>query len=124
MIPDGDPQTTILAPVDNVTKIGFRDLISVKEADRILSSFSIPKSERDDDSKKRRQAYEAIMKSGVLEDIAKMLNEMLVHNKESDLGDFEKEILPKAQKRLFSEIALVKGMDINSVSNLVNHMIV
>ena len=122
MIPNGDPHTTIMVPVDGVGKIGFRDLISIKEADRILSCFSAPKSEWDSDSKKRRQNYEATMKSGILGDIAKMINELVAYDKISALNNFEKEILPKAQKKLFSEIALVKGMDINGVANLVNHM--
>lgn len=64
------------------------------------------------------------MKNGDLEDIAKMINELLVHDKLSALSKFEKEILPKAQKRLFSEIALVKDMDIDCVFSLVNGMVI
>ena len=124
MIPNGDSQTTILVPVDRIDEIGFRELISVKEADHILSFFSAEKAERNSDSKKRQQAYEEAMKSGNLEAIAKMINDLLVHDKVSTLSNFEKELLPKAQKKLFSEIALVKGMDINCVINLVNDMII
>ena len=124
MIPKGDPQTTILAPVDNVEKIGFRGLISVTEADRILSLFSTQKSDRNTDSKQRQQAYGETMKSGELEDMAKMIHELLVQNKMAVLSNFEKEILPKAQKKLFSEIALVKDMEIHSLISLVDHMIV
>lgn len=124
MIPACDPHTTILVPVDNIDKIGLRDLISVKEADRILSCFSTQKAEWNCDGKKRQQTYEATMKNGVLEEIAKMINELLVHDKISALSNFEKGILPKAQKKLFSEIALVKDMDVNCVFNLVNHMVV
>lgn len=123
MIPENDPNTTILIPVDNVGQIGLRDLISMKEADRILSCFSTPETEWNSDSKKRRQIYEATMKSGDLEGMAKMINELLVHDKISALSNFEREILPRAQRKLFSEIALVKGVDMNSIINLVNHMI-
>ena len=124
MTSENDPHTTIMAPIDGIDKIGFRDLISMKEADEILSCFSASKSEWNSDSKKRRQDYEATMKGGVLGDIAKMVNELLVYDKISALNNFEKEILPRAQKKLFSEIALVKGIDIDDVTDLVNHMII
>ena len=124
MTPTCDPQTTILAPVDGLAKIGLRNLISAKEADRILSLFSAQVAEWDSDSKKRQQAYQGTMKNGDLEDLARMINELLVYNKKSALSDFDKAMLPKAQKKLFSEIALVKGMEISCVTSLVDQMII
>lgn len=118
MVPETDPNTTILAPVDSADKIGLRKLISEEKADQILSYFSDVEVEWVSDHTKRKQAYEATLKTGSLNSIAKMIKELVVHESEATLNHCDKEILPKAQKRLFSEIALAKGIGFDSALDL------
>jgi hypothetical protein len=39
-----------------------------------------------------------------------MIKELILQEEKTVLGSFEKDILPIAKKRLFSEIALAKGL--------------
>ena len=115
LIPETDPQTTILAPLDNAEKIGLRAIISESEANKLIEYFSQLDVTWESDHNKRKQTYESALRSGDLKEIAKMIKELLVHEAETSLNHSDREILPKAQKRLFSEIALAKGINFESV---------
>lgn len=120
MIPKTDPNTTILAPVENTDKIGLREIITREKANQILRYFSDVETEWIKDHTKRRNAYQATLKNGDLSSIAKMIKELLVRGAEAPLNHSDKEMLPQAQKRLFSEIALAKGINYDSALELVD----
>lgn len=123
LVPETDPNTTILAPVENVGKIGLRDIITAEKADQILDYLSDATVEWVDDHTKRRQAYEATLKDGNLLSIAKMIKEITVHGAEAKLSHSDQELLPKAQKRLYSEIALAKGLEFDRVVTIAAQVI-
>lgn len=123
LVPETDPNTTILTPVENADKIGLREIISADEADEILDYMTDAEVEWVSDHKKRKLAYETALRSGDLLMLAKMIKELLLQEAVSPLSNCDKEILPKAQKKLFSEIALAKGMDFDDALRLVDHAI-
>lgn len=118
MVPKTDPQTTILAPVENMEKIGLRGIISEEQADQLLTYYTNVEVDWVPDHSKRKQSYEEILKSGHLDSIAKMIKELTVHETEAPLNHSDKEMLPKARKKLFSEIALAKGVDYEHVLSM------
>jgi len=99
-----------MVPVENADKVGLREVISSQEADKILLFLANTEVGWDSDHKQRKEAYDAAMKGSDLLALAKMIKELLVQEKQASLGNFEKEVLPRAQRRLFSEIALAKGV--------------
>lgn len=101
----------------------MREIISPKEADQILLFFLDVKADWDADQKHRKQSYEAAVKSADLLVLAKMVKELLVQETKAVLGNFEKELLPKAKKRLFSEIALAKGLCFDDTVQMACHAI-
>lgn len=123
LVPESDSSVTILAPVENAEKIGLREIITIEEADQILTFLTEEKVEWMSDNKKRCQAYGITLKSGNLLSLAKMIKELLLQQSVAMLCNFDKEILPKAQKLLFSEIALAKGMNFERTLCLANHAI-
>lgn len=120
LIPKTDPNTMILAPIENVEKIGIRKIISPEKANQILTYFSDLEVEWVSDHTKRKSAYEATLRDGNLSSIAKMIKELVVRESEAPLNHSDKAILPRAQKRLFSEIALAKGINYDSALELVD----
>jgi len=110
-----------MIPVENASQIGLRKIISSKEADKILFFLANTEVGWDNDHKNRKESYEAAMKSSDLLTLAKMIKELLVQEKQAALGNFEKEVLPKAQKRLFSEIALAKGVCFDDTVRMASH---
>ena len=123
LIPECDPHTRVMVPVKNATQVGLREVISSKEADNILLFLADTEAGWDSDHKQRKQSYEAAMKGSDLLALAKMIKDLLVQETHSSLGNFEKEVLPKAQRRLFSEIALAKGICFDDTVDMACHAI-
>jgi len=110
-----------MIPVENADQVGLREIISSKEADKILLFLADAEVGWDSDPKKRKESYDAAMKGSDLLALAKMIKELLLQEKQAALGNFEKEALPRAQKRLFSEIALAKGECFDATVRAANH---
>lgn len=123
LIPTADPHTTILAPVDNVEKIGIRRIISSEKANQILTYFSDVEVDWVSDHTKRKNTYATTLREGNLTSIAKMIKELVVRESEATLNHSDKEMLPRAQKKLFSEIALAKGICYESALELIDQAI-
>lgn len=118
-----DPNTTIMVPVDKMQEVGIRDIISLKEADHIMEFLQNEEVTWNSDAKQRKQAYEAAAKSSDLFLLARIVKEMLVQETKENLGNFEKEILPRVQKKLFSEMALAKGQSFEEMMHMACHAI-
>lgn len=116
-----DPYTKILIPVEKADQVGVRKIISSKEADQILAFLADEETSWDGDHKHRKQSYEATAKGTDLFALARMVKELLTQETKAVLGSFEKGILPKVQKRLFSEIALAKGMAFDDTIRMARH---
>lgn len=113
-----DPYTKILVPVEKAEQAGLRRIISSREADQILAFLADEKTSWDGDHKHRKQSYEATAKGTDLFALARMIKELLIQETKVVLGSFEKGLLPRVQKRLFSEIALAKGMGFQDTMSL------
>lgn len=124
LIPESDPQITIMVPAQNANRIGLREIITSEKADQILSFLTESKAaDWDSDSKRRKKSYETALKSSDLFTLAKMIRELLAQEMTVVLNNFDKTILPKAEKRLFSEIALAKGLHFDDTLRMVCHAI-
>ncbi|MDR2932602.1 MAG: hypothetical protein LBV27_05785 [Oscillospiraceae bacterium] len=123
LVPACEPQTTILLPVERIDQSGVRALITATEAEQIMDFMCETEAAWDCDHRNRKQSYEAVIKGPDLFALAKMIKELLVQETKTMLGSFEKGILPRAQKRLFSEIALAKGLCFDETVRLASRAI-
>lgn len=122
LTPKCDPQLTITVPAENMERIGLRDIISAEEADRLLEIITGAEETTrwEPDSKRRQKAFEAVMKGADPVELAKMIRELLTQESSNTLGRFDKSLLPQAEKRLLSEIALAKGESYEELLDFVN----
>ncbi|OJU16624.1 MAG: hypothetical protein BGN88_01250 [Clostridiales bacterium 43-6] len=125
LIPESDPHTTVMVPVEKAEMIGIRDIITSETADQILSFLmrSEDKADWNSDSKSRKKTYETAMKGSDLFALAEMIRSLLVQESTVVLNNYDKAILPKAEKRLLSEIALAKGLCFDDTLSMVCHAI-
>lgn len=107
-----------MIPVQSIEQIGLRKIITDVQADQILLFLNDAEVDWDKDFRQRKQSYEATIKGNDLFEIARMVKELMAQEQKSVLGNFEKELLPRAKKRLFSEIALAKGLDFEETLQL------
>lgn len=113
LVPQSEPNTTILDPVENVQKIGLRAIISSEQADQILAYATDAKVGWTKENAKRKTEYAAILKEGSFNAIAKMIKELMVQSRQVSLNQSDRILLQNAQKKLLSVIALAKDIDLD-----------
>lgn len=107
--PLAQPNLTISIPVDS-DKVLMLKTLEKNEAEEILNSFQEPGIEWINDMKKRKQAYNNIVKTGERKEIAKISNTLMRKHLEYEaqkkrLYDQDRKILNTIQQLLFKEIA-------------------
>lgn len=123
LIPQSEPQTTILDPVDSAQKIGLHKIMSSEQADQLLTYAVDAEPEWVKDNAVRRKKYAETLRSGNLREIASMIKELCLREMQSSLNQYDKTALRNAQKKLLSEIALAKGIGFDNALELMNQAI-
>lgn len=121
--PTTDSGTCIYAPLDSMNKMGLRRVISSQAADQLLKALSQTPATWIADHVQRKKAFESTLRAGDLLSIAKMVKDLLTQNADSKLNISDKDFLPRAEKKLFSEIALAKDICFDSAGSLVQQAI-
>lgn len=110
LVPVIDESLRISAPLDN--KNGYlRNLLTKEEIDDLIKSISLIEPLKID-SKNLENEYRALLHSGKHEDLIKIIKTTYLRNKERQknkrsIGEKDKEYFNKAEKYLYSEIAIV-----------------
>ncbi|MBO6003518.1 MAG: CarD family transcriptional regulator [Aeriscardovia sp.] len=116
-ISDLSNDLTIMVPIDDLEKIGVRDVIAPEEADKILELL---KTERSEEKKmnwsKRFKANQEKIYSGDLAKVAEVIRDL--SRKDADMANGEKKILAQARDILYTEIAVSKNLDKGEVARL------
>lgn len=118
LTPESTPQTTVLIPVKRAEQFGLRAIISSAEADEIIDYFTDVKVSWERNHMQRKRNNLSAAKGMDLMALAKMIKDLLAQGTKAVLCISDKELLLAAQKRLFSEIAMAKGMCFADVMQL------
>lgn len=123
LVPESEPNTTILTPVGNTTRIGLKGIISSQQADEILDYAATIPPEWIKDNAKRKNRYAEILKDGSLTAIAGMIKDLTVQGSHVSLNQSDRILLQNAQKRLLSVIALAKEIDLDQAGSLMTQAV-
>lgn len=120
-MPIGDMK--VMIPVDNVEDIGIREVIDDEE---IESVFAVLKGNRTKMPQNWNRRYRINMdkiKSGNIYEIATVVRNLMIRDKEKGLSTGERKMLNSAKQMLISEIVLAKGINQDETERLINDMI-
>lgn len=106
---------TILIPVNNATEFGLRAIISSAEADEITDYFTDVTVTWDRNLLQRKKANLTAARGLDLMELAKMIKGLLTQRTTTALCISDKAMLLASQNRLFSEIAMAKGLQFADV---------
>ncbi|MBP5785942.1 MAG: CarD family transcriptional regulator [Aeriscardovia sp.] len=108
---------TIMVPIEDLDRIGVREVISPEEADRILELLKTEKGEeRKMNWSKRFKANQEKIYSGDLAKVAEVIRDL--SRKDADMANGEKKILAQARDILYTEIAVSKNLNKDEVGRL------
>lgn len=121
-LPLGDMK--VMIPIDNTENIGLREIIGEKEFEAVVD---ILKSERSEMSKNWNRRYRANMekiKSGDIYEVAEVVRNLLLLDREKSLSTGERKMLTNAKQILISEFSLVRNLNEEQAEEMVYDMLI
>lgn len=112
-IPLGDMK--VLIPVDGAEKIGIRDIISSKEADKVIENFRICEIDACHNWNKRFRDNMVKIRSGNIYEVASVVKGLMIRDKSKGLSTGERKMLANAKQILISEIVIAKQTTYDAV---------
>jgi len=102
----------VMVPVEAADRVGLRPVMQEREAAQILEILRAPEVAVDLHPWNRRfRAYTEMLKSGLPEEIAKVLRDMYRLKFDKDLSFGERRLLDQARNLLIQELALAKHVE-------------
>ncbi|QSX07051.1 CarD family transcriptional regulator [Sedimentibacter sp. zth1] len=101
----------LMIPVDNVNRMGLRNIIDKDKVKEVLSVFEQEAEENTANWNKRYRENMEKMRTGDIFQLAHVVRDLAFRDKEKGLSTGEKKMLVNAKQMLISEIALSTDED-------------
>ncbi|WP_425448448.1 CarD family transcriptional regulator [Dethiothermospora halolimnae] len=113
----------VMVPIDNMEEIGIREVIGNKEVEQVFAVLGDDKTKMPKNWNRRYRANMDKIKSGDIYEIANVVRNLMIRDKEKGLSTGERKMLNNAKQMLVSEIVLAKDTDQEDVENLINEAV-
>ncbi len=107
-MPIGDMK--VMVPVDSVEEVGVRPIVGLDEIDRVISILKGNMTDMPHNWNRRYRANMDRIKLGDIFELAAVVRNLILLDKEKTLSTGERKMLNSAKQMLVSEIVLVKGI--------------
>ncbi len=115
-MPLGDMK--VMIPMLNAERIGIRDVIDCKEADKVIGEFGALETECENSWNKRYRENMLKIKSGNVYEVAGVVKMLMCRDKTKGLSTGEKKMLTNAKQILISELVLAKNSTHEEIERL------
>jgi len=120
-VPCGDMK--IMIPVDNSQDIGIRSIVSDEQLILVMQTLQDKSSEMSANWNRRYRENMEKLKTGDVIEVAEVVRNLMRTDREKKLSTGEKKMLSNARQILLSEIILIKGIDMNEASNIIDRAV-
>ncbi len=120
-MPMGDMK--VMVPIDSIEDIGIREVINDEEIEQVLAVLSDNKTKMPQNWNRRYRANMDKIKSGDVYEIASVVRNLIIRDREKGLSTGERKMLNNAKQMLVSEIVLAKSIEQIEAENLINEMV-
>lgn len=110
----------LLVPVGAIPEAGLRPIVGKDAAAKVFSLLSEEASDEQGNWNRRYRSNMDKLKSGSIFELAEVVRNMTRRDQQRGLSTTEKKMLDNARQLLVSELALVEGLDPQSVINKVS----
>jgi len=119
-LPMGDMK--VMIPVGNVDVVGLREVIGEEEVDKVFEVLKSKKTKMSGNWNRRYRANLEKIKSGDIYEVAEVVRNLSLREKEKGLSTGERKMLESAKQILLSEIVLAKGMEEGQASLILDEV--
>ncbi|NLG53806.1 MAG: CarD family transcriptional regulator [Clostridiales bacterium] len=110
----------IMVPTNNCDEIGMRGIVDEKKAEEIISLISTIDVDMTQNWNKRYRENILRIKSGDLEEVAKVVKGLMIRDQEHGLSTGERKMLHSAKQILISELVLAKDCSYEEIEDEIN----
>lgn len=115
-MPIGDMK--VMVPMDSVAEIGLRRVVDEEGVEKVLNILRDKKSTMSANWNHRYRANMEKIKSGNIFEVAEVVRNLILRDKEKGLSTGERKMLENAKRILISELVLAKGEEEGQVESL------
>lgn len=119
--PVGDMK--VMIPIANVEQIGIREVIPNEEVDKVVEFLTNDKTSMSSNWNKRYRQNMEKMKTGDIYEVAEVVRNLMLRDREKGLSTAERKMLSNARQILISELVLSKDADELEMTALVDGVI-
>lgn len=120
-IPVGDMK--VMIPMDTAGEIGLRDVISSSEAEHVLEEFKNYPVELGMNWNKRQRKNMALIKSGNLYDVVRVVKNLMYRDMVKGLSTSERKMLSGAKQIVISELVIAKSCGQKEIESLMEDIV-
>ncbi|MGI6112884.1 MAG: CarD family transcriptional regulator [Mahellales bacterium] len=113
----------VMVPADNVDHIGIRGIINSQEVSRVMQILGGQQTDMPDNWNKRYRANMDKIKSGNIFEIAGVVRNLMLRDKDRGLSAGERKMLNSAKQILISELALVQNASEDEIEKLIDQSV-
>ncbi len=111
----------VMIPVDNGNNIGLRSVIDAGEVIRVLSVLKERDTTMYNDWNRRYRAHMEMIKSGNIFEVAEVVKNLILRDKEKGLSTGERKMLDNAKKILVSELVLADDSEEEKIEEILDN---
>lgn len=120
-IPLGDMK--VMIPMDNVKKIGLRQVIGEEEVKQVFNILRSRHSALGVSWNRRYRINLEKIRTGSIFEVAEVVSSLMLREKEKGLSTGERKMLENARQILVSELVLAKGLDEDKVLDILKEVV-
>jgi CarD family transcriptional regulator len=117
-VPFGDMK--IMIPVSNTAEVGIRGIVSEEDLCPVIEMLGQDATAMSDNWNKRYRENMEKLKTGDIYEVAEVVRNLMITDKDKRLSTGERKMLSNARQILISEMILVRGLDQQEASTLIN----
>lgn len=119
-IPNGDMK--VMVPMENVKEIGLRQVIDETGFKKVISILGDRKSAMPNNWNRRYRANMEKIKSGNIFEVAEVVRNLMIRDREKGLSSGEKKMLDYARQILISELVLSRGTEEENILSMIEDL--
>ena len=120
-LPIGDMK--VMIPTDNVEGVGLREVIPQEEVHKVFEVLRAQRTKMSPNWNRRYRANLEKIKSGDIFEVAEVVRNLAIRDREKGLSTGERKMLDNARQILISELVLAQGIGEGEATSLLDEVL-
>lgn len=112
----------VMIPIDNIDEVGLRQVVKPQEVNKVLSILQDTDSAMSTNWNRRYRANMEKIKSGNIYEVAEVVKNLSIRDKEKGLSTGERKMLENARQILISELVLAREEQEDTIKTMLDEL--